>query len=71
MTQTQDEQNGQATGTQSTTPVADNQNVQAPTPDLSAVDLTEETPVAEQPAEAPAAEQPAEAPAAEQPAEKQ
>ena len=67
MTQTQDEQNVQAAGA---TPVADDQAVQASTPDLSAVDLTEEapaTPVAE-PAEAPVTEQPAE-PAAEQPAE--
>jgi hypothetical protein len=63
MTQTQDEQNVQAAGTQSTTPVADDQAVQATTPDLSAVDLSAQP--AEQPAETPA-EQPAEAPAQEQ-----
>ena len=60
MTQTQDEQNVQTAGTQSTTPVADDQAVQATTPDLSAVDLSE------QPAEAPAQEQPDEAPAEQQ-----
>ena len=60
MTQTQDEQNVQTAGTQGTAPVADDQAVQTSTPDLSAVDLTEEapaTPAAEQPAEAPAQEQ--------------
>ena len=72
MTQTQDEQNVQASGSQAqgTNPVVDEQNVQATAPDLSAVDLASETPVesettvneavesvAEQPA-APVAEQP-------------
>jgi hypothetical protein len=46
-----DDQNVQAAGTQGTAPVADDQNVQASTPDLSAVDLREEAPAAEQPAE--------------------
>lgn len=76
MTQTQDEQNVQTAGTQSSAPVIDEQAVQTPAPDLSAVDLSTETPaeaqpaapVAEQPAEAPVTEQPAEAPATEQPA---
>ncbi|MBO7504927.1 hypothetical protein J6T66_01950 [bacterium] len=63
MTQTQDEQNVQAAGTQGTAPVTDDQAVQATTPDLSAVDLTSETPVAAAPVQ-PVAEpvQPAETP---------
>ena len=67
MTQTQDEQNVQASGVQAqgTNPVADDQNVQTTAPDLSAVDLTSETPTE------PAAEQPVSSaePIAEQPKE--
>ena len=62
MTQTQDEQNVQVPGdqTQNANPVANEQNVQSTTPDLSAVDVAPEAPAAEpteQPA-APVAEQP-------------
>ena len=66
-----DEQNVQSSGTQGTNPVADEQNVQTTTPDLSAVDLTTETPApaVEQPGEIPTeptAKETAEAPAQEQ-----
>ena len=76
MTQTQDEQNVQASGsqTQGTNPVADEQNVQPTAPDLSAVDLTSETPMEPEaePAEAAAPVEEAAAPVepvAEQPKE--
>ena len=76
MTQTQDEQNVQAAEVQAATPVTDDQAGQATAPDLSAVDLSGETPaapvaetpepVAEQPVETPVTAQPTEAPAQEQ-----